>query len=141
MKLQKLLLWGAGITGSLFLIDNMRIKKWITLPITASNVVIPIPQGRIDFKFDSSKIKVDGEPGQYRVVFPVLDIIDKEPSPHTILQYQSPPIKLPSEIVSKLSIMRITWALRNVRVEVIQMNNKPYLKINIPPDVRVPIYW
>ncbi|MDI6780808.1 MAG: hypothetical protein QME49_01650 [bacterium] len=136
MKAKKLLLWGVGIATTALIIDNIRIKKWITLPIVINNIRIPIPQGRVDFKFDISKINITGKPGQYQINFPILEIIDKKPSPHVIMTYQQPPIKLPEEIKSWISMIRIGWALRDIKIVV----KENFLEINIPANIRVPIY-
>ena len=137
MKAKKLFLWGAGIFGAAFIIDNARIKKWITLPIQINDLNLDIPQGRIDFKFDTSKINITGKPGQYQINFPVLEIIDKKPPPHIFMTYQQKPFKLTEEIKSLLSIARIGWALKKIKVEVVGTK----LRLNIPANIRVPIYW
>jgi len=137
MKIQNILIWIATITGTALLIDTMRIKKWIALPIYVNNLVIPIPQGPIDFKFDGSKIKIGGTPGAYRVEFPLLEVFYKGTPPKTFITWQMKPFLLPSEIVSQLSILRILYAFRDMKISVIGTS----LHVSIPKNIKVPIYW
>lgn len=141
MKLKKALMWGTGIAGVFLIVDNMRIKKWITLPIWATNLSIPILKGNYDFKMDRSKIKITGKPGEYQMEFPPLEIIKKVPKPYVIATKSFLPWKLPTEIKSYLSLVRIYWALNKIKVTTTEDDVFIWLHINIPKDIKVPIYW
>ena len=133
--MKKLLLWTAGIAGTILAVDTMRIKEWITLPIQINNLVLKIPEGDIDFKTEG-KVGISGSAGNYQIDLPVILFVWK-PTGVVMVTKTLPPIKLPKEIVSKLSIYRIAWALRKISIKIVGQN----LIINIPAGISYPIYW
>jgi len=137
MKIKNILLWTTGIAGTAWIVDTLRIKEYWTLPVYAENFIVPIPQGQIDFKMDATKIRWSGKPGAFQIDFPVVDIIYKLPTPHTILTWQPKPIMLSPKIKSHLSLWRTWNALNRIKIEIIGTT----LKINIPNNIRIPIYW